>query len=548
MIPPAASAASPGAQPSRPGTGFGSWPWLAGLFAVGLLSRWATRTQLVQAWDAGNFVLALAGFDLDHHVPHMPGVFWCLIALGRLLRPLTGGDGVAALELVNALAAAAALPCGWWLGRSFGGLRVGAWLVGLLFSAPLLWFYASQPLSYGVELGWVVAIGGCAWGVAAGDGRLVLPLAALLATSGGIRPNTPLFLLPLVVVACWRGWRRGVAPWRFGAGIALGLGLLAAWGGAFLAEVGGFERFWPLFQAWKGDHSGQSSTSGAWGNLWLLLRSIGLTAPAALALALLPPTGRRLRRSPPPRSVATDPVSSPPTPGPIAIAIATAPTTASERRWRGAFLGLWIAPSALYLVLVHFTRMGHATTLLPAVLLALAWRLDAARGGPTGASPSRSAGPLRWPRDLALVVALQCLLFLLVPGDRFAASLRDFDRDWGQAIAAVRRFDPATTLVITTGRSNLRAYRLPSVHFPAYDHDQADFRLDQAGPTIAVRPPLRRLVVLDRGLRLEPPALPGVRGVMLIPGRLRLLEVPIPASGLEVERGAVRPLPASTDG
>jgi hypothetical protein len=502
MVAPAADHQRP--APAR--QGWGSLPippglGLIGLFAVGLLSRWATRGQLVQAWDAGNFVLALDGFDLEGHVPHMPGVFWCLIALGRGLRPLTGGDGVAALELVNALAAASALPCGWWLGRSFGGPRVGAWLVGLLFSAPLLWFYASQPLSYGAELGWVVAIGCCAWRVSEGDRRLVLPLAALLATAGGIRPNTPLFLLPLVLVACWRGWRKGVEGWRFGAGLALGLGLLAAWGGAFLAEVGGIERFWPLFQSWKGDHSGQSRGDGPWGNLWLLLRSVGLTAPAALALALV-----RWGRAAP------------------------ALSRAVERRWRVVFLALWITPSALYLVLVHVTRMGHATTLLPGVLLALAWRLAATGGG------------LRWPRDLALVVALQVVLFLLVPGDRFAASLRDFDREWGQAIAAARRFDPTTTLVITTGRSNLRAYRLPSVHLPAYDHDQADFRLDQKGPTIAVRPPLRRLVVLDRGLRMAPPPLAGVRESLIIPGRLRLLEVPIPPEGLEVERGAVRAL------
>ncbi|MEB3156956.1 MAG: hypothetical protein VKO26_05915 [Cyanobacteriota bacterium] len=510
---------------AQPSEGSGSWRWPVALFAIGLLSRWATRAQLVQAWDAGNFVLALDGFDLEHHVPHMPGVFWCLIALGRLLRPWTGGDGVAALELVNALAAAAALPCGWWLGRAFGGPRVGAWLAGLLFSAPLLWYYASQPLSYGVELGWVVAIGACAWRMAAGDSRLVLPLAALLATAGGIRPNTPLFLLPLVVVACWRGWRRGVAAWRFGAGIALGLGLLAAWGGAFLAEVGGFERFWPLFQAWKGDHSGQSREGGLGGNLWLLLRSVGLTAPAALALALFgPPLHRRQRAA-----------------GSDAGASAGTDAGAGERRWRQVFLALWIAPSALYLVLVHFTRMGHATTLLPGVLLALAWRL----GAP---SPSPARGVWRWPRDLALVVALQSLLFLLVPGDRFAASLRDFDREWGLALNAARRFDPATTLVITTGRSNLRAYRLPSVHLPAYDHQRADFRLDQQGPTIAVRPPLRRLVVLDRGLRLEPPALPGARAEMLLPGRLRLLEVPVPAEGLEVERGAVRALPPPAGG
>lgn len=487
-------------------------PGLLALFAVGLLSRWATRTQLVQAWDAGNFVLALDGFDLEGHVPHLPGVFWCLIALGRLFRPLVGGDGVAALELVNALAAASALPCGWWLGRQFGGPRVGAWLAGLLFSAPLLWYYASQPLSYGAELGWVVAIGCCAWQVAAGHQRLLLPLTVLMATAGGIRPNTPLFLLPLVLVACWRGWRRGVAGWRYGAAVALGLGLVAAWGGAFLTEVGGLERFWPLFQAWKGDHTGQSRKGGLLGNGWLLLRSVGLTAPAALALALL-------------RRGQTDPASR------------TAEGDGS--RWRLVFLALWIAPSAIYLVFVHFTRMGHATTLLPAVLLALAWRL-AANGG-------SARGALRWPRDLALVVLAQSLLFLVVPGDRFATSLRDFDREWGQAIAATRRFDPATTLVITTGRSNLRAYRLPSVHFPAYDHDQADFRLDQKGPTITVRPPLRRLVVLDRGLRVEPPPLAGVRSEMVIPHRLRLLEVPIPPEGLEVQRGGIRALPAPAD-
>ena len=520
-----AAAAGQGRSPT-PGApqATGSIPsglWLLGLFVVGLVSRWATRSQLVQAWDAGNFVLALDGFDLEGHVPHMPGVFWCLIALGRLLRPLTGGDGVAALELVNALAAASALPCGWWLGRSFGGPRVGAWLVGLLFSAPLLWFYASQPLSYGAELGWVVAIGCCAWRVAEGDPRLVLPLAALLATAGGIRPNTPLFLLPLVVVACWRGWWKGVAGWRFGAGIALGLGLLAAWGGAFLAEVGGMERFWPLFQSWKGDHSGQARGDGPLGNLWLLLRAVGLTAPVALALALV-----RWRRA-------------------AVLVPAPAPGGDGQReraegRWRVVFLVLWITPSALYLVLVHVTRMGHATTLLPAVLLALAWRL-AATGG-------RAGGPLRWPRDLALVVALQCLLFLVVPGDRFAASLRQFDREWGQAIAAARRFDPATTLVITTGRSNLRAYRLPSVHLPAYDHDRADFRLDQEGPSIAVRPPLRRVVVLDRGLRMAPPPLAGVREGMVIPGRLRLLEVPIPPEGLEVGRSAIRALPPPDGG
>ena len=81
-----------------------------------------------------------------------------MISLGRWTRPLLGGNGVAALEMVNAVVSAVALPCGLLLGYRLGGWRTAWWLVALLFSAPVLWFYASQPLSYGAELGWVVAL------------------------------------------------------------------------------------------------------------------------------------------------------------------------------------------------------------------------------------------------------------------------------------------------------------------------------------------------------------------------------------------------------
>lgn len=480
---------------------------LLALFALGVVSRWLTRSELVQAWDAGNFVLALDRFDPLRHQPHLPAVFWWLISLGRWVRPLVGGNGVAALELVNAGVSAAALPCGLLLGYRLGGWRTAWWLVVLLFSAPVLWYYASQPLSYGAELGWVVALGWTAWCVSEGEGWALAPLALLMATAGGIRPNTPIFLLPLVLLCCLRGWRRGLAAGRLAAAVALGAGVLVLWGHAFLQEAGGFERFWPLLRSWQNAHNDQAA-GGSLANGWLLLRTVALSAPVALALAGARRSGRQARLP-----GGDDP---------------------SQRRWRGWFLLLWSAPAASYFLLVHFTRMGHATTLLPAVLLLLALRL-AAVGGP---------GPLRWPRDLVLVLLLQSLLFLLVPGDRFAASLRDYDRDWGVAIRAARRYDPATTLVVTTGRSNQRAYRLPSVHLRAYDHGEADLQLDQERETIAVRPPLRRVLLLDRGLALTPPDLPGVKVEALIPGRLQLIELPVPPGGLEVGRRRVRLLEA----
>jgi hypothetical protein len=502
------SGSAPARGPERPPPA-AAWIWWLLLFFAGALSRWLTRTELVQAWDAGNFVLALTDFDLDRHQPHLPGCFWWLISLGRLSLPLTGGNGVAALELVNALVSAAALPFGWILARRWGGLRAAWWMVALLFSSPLLWFYSSQPLSYGTELGWVTAIACCAWFVAEGDQRFLPPLALLMATAAGIRPNTPIFLLPLVLVCCLRGSRRGLKPWRLLVAVALGLGVLAWWGQAFLEEAGGLGPFWSQLMAWKGDHTQQASGRGMLGNGWLLIRTVALTAPAGLALALATSKAGPITKAP-------------------------GPLPRQERIWRRWFIALWAVPSASYLLAVHFTRMGHATTLLPALLLLLSARLAERTGG---------AGALRWPRPLLLVLALQCALFLLMPGDRFLENLRSYDHEWGLAIRAVKRFDPATTLVVVTGRSNRRAYRLPSVHLPAYDHGEADLVLDQRDESIEVRPPLRRVVLIDRGLSVQPGDVPGGRFESLIPGRLQLIDVAVPASGLEVSRRQVKPLP-----
>jgi hypothetical protein len=98
-------------------------------------------------------------------------------------------------------------------------------------------------------------------------------------------------------------------------------------------------------------------------------------------------------------------------------------------------------------------------------------------------------------------------------------------------------------LVVVSGQRNQRAWRLPSVHLPAYDHGEADLELDQRHHTLPVRPTLQRVVFLDRGLVMLPTSLPGVRSEELIPGRLQLIEVPVPPGGLEVGRRQVRPLP-----
>ena len=127
----------------------------------------------------------------------------------------------------------------------------------------------------------------------------------------------------------------------------------------------------------------------------------------------------------------------------------------------------------------------------------------------------------------------------VVAGARLVASgrqpgLRADGVSYPFAIAEARRFDAATTLVVASGSREERAHRLPSVHLPAYDHDRSDYVLDEVQERIPARPPLRRVLLFDRGLAVPAPAVAGTVTRTLIPGRLRVHEVPVPASGLQV--------------
>jgi hypothetical protein len=70
-------------------------------------------------------------------------------------------------------------------------------------TSPNLWFHGAIALNYGLESFFSVAIAWLCWKIAAGKKHTAwLPLAIILALSGGIRQNTPIFLLPLVLYSC----------------------------------------------------------------------------------------------------------------------------------------------------------------------------------------------------------------------------------------------------------------------------------------------------------------------------------------------------------
>ena len=56
----------------------------------------------------------------------------------------------------------------------------------------------------------------------------------------------------------------------------------------------------------------------------------------------------------------------------------------------------------------------------------------------------------------------------------------------------------------------------------------------QVQERVPARPPLQRVLLFDRGLAVPAPTVAGTVTRTLIPGRLRVHEVPVPASGLQV--------------
>jgi hypothetical protein len=415
-----------------------------GLVFAGLtvLTRLPLAGRYLFNWDAVQFAMGVARFDLAAHRPHPPGYFG-YIMLTRALVALTGAgtDTVMVGLSITAEAATVAGVC--LLARRALGEFAGIAAAVLLLTSPLFWLYGETALTYGIEPGLaLLAFALVVRGVQRGDG---LGWAALaIAAAGGIRPTTELFLLPLLAMGILLTWRRtGRRSLRTplvvlaAATLAWAIPLLAMSGGpvayveqtALLARrVSGSSAFW------SAGLGGLTLDGGA--VLMGLGFSLGLLLPLTVAATVF--------------------VSLPGLDSPGA--------RRATPHWIALLLMAWVAPALSVFVLVHIGQLAYVLFVLPAAALAAGPVLE--RVAVVVAGRRRHLRDrLRWAL-LAVCAAVNVALFVS-PQQSFAAQVGNRDRHVEALLATVRGFAPDRVTLLSDPEGP-GSYRLASYYLPGY--------------------------------------------------------------------------------
>lgn len=442
----------------------GIWLQAVVICLIAIATRIPFHSQILHEFDSVNFALALERFDIRLHQPHPPGMFFFFIAIARGFNAILH-DANASLVWVSTLATGLAAAASFLLGTRWFGRYVGYVIAALLITSPLVWFQGEVALSYMLEFLWVLLIVASCDRLRSGNPVALFGAATLIGLAGGIRPNTLFFLLPLWLVAVGLSLREGkYRLWQPAVALLVLVGSTAFWLVPMVMLSGGPTASWEAMQPWLNRHPKDGLGRGFDGvflNTKIVLSAIAF----GMGFSLLPAIWVGWKQRQWLKSLL-------------------------RHDWRAQALLIWIVPGLSYLIFVHMQRMGHAFTIMPALIVI---------GGVAIAQASQHLKP-RWRNAHLLLPLLVCvgniLLFLGGPGqlDNIPtwATIHNYDTYISERLTAIRdRFPPGETMVLTRGRnSGIRDFYLRD--YPGSS------RLTSVGEELTiVSSPINTLVLFD---------------------------------------------------
>jgi hypothetical protein len=349
--------------------------WVAvGLFMLTILSRLPFRSQILYHWDSVNFAYAMRQFSVAKDQPQPPGYIvyvWLCRLVGTVAR-----DAQTTMVIISIVASALAVVALFYLGSAMFDRRVG--LIAALFLAmsPLFWFYGEIALPHALDTLLVIVSVWWLYEVMEGDHRYLYPAVAVLAVAGGVRQQTIIFLVPVLLFALRRvGWRRFLTAGVLGAVICL------AWFVPLMALSGGISNYMRVTGTFA--RRFQSTTSvlmgAGWWGIGRNVRKLAMYTLYGWGVALVPGVVHAARQL-------------------------------WQRKWpqsweKPVFLLLWVVPSLIFYAIIHMGQQGLVFVLLPAWLLLSAVGLE-----------RMLAARSRWlTAATAAVVALNAGVFCLMP-------------------------------------------------------------------------------------------------------------------------------------
>ena len=437
-------------------------------FLLGILTRLPFRSQILNHWDSVNFALALRHFDITLHQPHPPGTFMLYLGLGKIFTLFTPDEN-AALVWLSVLLSGLGVMGMYLLGEALFDRRVGVLSAALSLTSPLVWFHGEVALSYILEYAWVPLVIYAIYRMKSRSPAWMLTASLLLGLSGGVRPNTPIFLFPLWAWAVWRNrysWKQffllGVLPGAVGA---------LLWFIPMVMLTGGLEKYLAVMQWWQAQHTAESGT------LWAIFEQI-FRIGTYLFYALL-----------------------------LGLAVLAWGVWAYVRRlpallrasWQAQIMALWILPGLLYLMFIHIRQPGHTFTILPGVMLLTALIL---------ADKWQKGNQKRWLIGYGLLLTANVAFFLFAPPYLFGIqrmlfntpsvnAIRQYDNYVIPRLEAIREnFDPQDTTILANGRN----FRLQAYYLPDFQTPDLSARFDVGAATTRLPATIHTLVFFDQNI------------------------------------------------
>ncbi len=406
------------------------------LFLLGVLSRLPFSGKILYHWDSINFAFSLQHFDVAAGQPQVPG-YILYVFLARLVNTFVN-DAQLAMVGISIVSSGLAIAFLYALGSTMFNRAIGLLAALFLASSPLFWFYGEIALPHSLDTLLVIVVVWLLYRISQGQVGLAVPTAILLGVAGGLRPQTQVFLAPLILYAGWRlGWRRGLLA------LAVLVVVNLTWFVPLLWLNGGPVRYFEVMRNFSRTFNTTTSVlsgAGLWG-LTRNLRKLGMYTLYGWGFALIPAVvaGVKVLRSFPGWQMST--------------------LLKEKRFW---FILLWIFPSLAYYALIHMGQQGLVFVFLPALLL-----LSAA-----GLYYLPWKQPLYRQLTIAALVAGNCVLFVVAPtyplgGDRFklltADTLHQHDLYYQARLGAARQnFSKEHTLLLSS------EWRFPQYYLPDY--------------------------------------------------------------------------------
>jgi Protein of unknown function (DUF2723) len=419
-------------------------PWI--FFLLAITTRIPFTSRLLLHMDSGQFALALEKFDITVHQPHPPGYF-LYVMMGRILHHFIA-DANCVFVSISVFFSGLTVAAIYLLGKDIFERRIGIVAALLALSSPSLWFHGEVALTYIVEAFFSTVIALFCWRILKGEEKYLWMSVVALGVAGGIRQNTPVFLLPV-----WLYSVRNLTPWKIATSLIVLAVTCLIWFIPMVWMSGGWDVYRGAIRELWMFHTGGHSLLGGEGVTFILF-------PLKLIQYIVFGLGACLF--------------------PFCMAVyslARSRQLKSLDSAKALFIAFWVLPVMMFYIFVFLSMQnsGYVLIFLPALLILSSFSIFYV-GNNFGERYRRKA----YMSIISSVIILNTAAFFLLQSPVSYRWIRTHDRNLSMLLADIKTFDPGETAVFV---NNLiyYSYRHFMVYLPEYRAYNVDVRTTTTG-------------------------------------------------------------------